>query len=123
MVVSTLRGVCRSPLARSGPAYSAARACRRWLELTLTPFRPARPVRRSAHDDERRLSTSLTGRRAGGVRGGGSTPSGCCSREGAAVLQLLAREDQALLVRRDDLLVLDLLLHVLNGVRRLHVAH
>ncbi len=35
--------------------------------------------------------------------------------QGAAVLQLLAREDEALLVRRDALLVLDLLLHVLRG--------
>ena len=42
-------------------------------------------------------------------------------REGAAVLELLAREDQALLVRRNALLVLDLLLHVLDGVRGLHV--
>ena len=40
-------------------------------------------------------------------------------RERAAVLELLAREDQALLVRRDALLVLDLLLHVLDRVRRL----
>ena len=36
--------------------------------------------------------------------------------ERAAVLQLLAREDEALLVGRDALLVLDLLLHVLDGV-------
>jgi len=34
--------------------------------------------------------------------------------EGSAVLELLAGEDQALLVRRDALLVLDLLLDVLN---------
>jgi hypothetical protein len=39
----------------------------------------------------------------------------------AAVLQLLAREDQALLVGGDALLVLDLLLHVLDRVRGLHV--
>jgi len=39
----------------------------------------------------------------------------------AAVLQLLAGEDQALLLRRDALLVLDLRLHVLDRVRRLHV--
>ena len=39
----------------------------------------------------------------------------------AAVLQLLPREDQALLVRRDALLVLDLRLHVLDGVGRLHI--
>ena len=41
--------------------------------------------------------------------------------EGAAVLELLAREDEALLVGRDALLVLDLLLHVLDRVRRLDV--
>ena len=40
-------------------------------------------------------------------------------REGAAVLELLAREDQALLVRGDALLVLNLSLHVVDGVRRL----
>jgi len=37
----------------------------------------------------------------------------------AAVLQLLASEDQALLVGRDALLVLDLGLDVLDRVRRL----
>merc|ERR1719488_134365 len=42
-------------------------------------------------------------------------------RESAAVLELLAREDEALLVRRDALLVLYLLLHVLDRVRRLDV--
>ena len=42
-------------------------------------------------------------------------------RQRAAVLQLLARKDQALLVRRNALLVLDLGLHVLDGVRRLHI--
>merc|ERR1711953_1655957 len=36
--------------------------------------------------------------------------------EGSSVLQLLASEDQPLLVRGDALLVLDLGLHVLNGV-------
>merc|ERR1711991_80140 len=40
-------------------------------------------------------------------------------REGAAVLKLLASENQTLLVRGDALLVLDLGLDVLNGVRRL----
>ena len=39
----------------------------------------------------------------------------------AAVLELLAREDQALLVGRDALLVLDLLFHVVDRVRRLDV--
>ena len=38
-------------------------------------------------------------------------------RQGAAILQLLAGKDQALLVRGDALLVLDLALHILNGVR------
>ena len=37
--------------------------------------------------------------------------------EGAAVLQLLTGEDQALLVRRDALLVLDLRLHIVDCVR------
>ena len=38
----------------------------------------------------------------------------------ATILQLLASENQTLLVRRDTLLVLDLGLHVVDGVRRLH---
>merc|ERR1719209_901862 len=38
-----------------------------------------------------------------------------------AILQLLASEDQPLLVRGDPLLVLDLCLHILDGVRRLHL--
>ena len=42
-------------------------------------------------------------------------------REGAAVLELLAGEDQALLVGRDALLVLDLGLDIVDGVRRLHL--
>ena len=42
-------------------------------------------------------------------------------RERAAVLELLAREDQALLVGGDALLVLDLLLHVVDRVRRLDI--
>ena len=40
-------------------------------------------------------------------------------REGPAVLQLLAGEDEPLLVRRDALLVLDLGLYVLDRVRGL----
>ena len=40
-------------------------------------------------------------------------------RQIAAVLELLAREDEALLVRRDALLVLNLRLHVVNRIRRL----
>jgi hypothetical protein len=41
--------------------------------------------------------------------------------ESTAVLELLASEDQALLIRGDTLLVLDLSLHSLDGVRRLHI--
>ena len=41
-------------------------------------------------------------------------------REGAAVLELLSSEDKTLLVRRNTFLVLDLLLHGLNGIRRLN---
>ena len=42
-------------------------------------------------------------------------------RKGAAVLQLLAGEDQTLLVRGNAFLVLDLGLDVLDGVRGLHI--
>merc|ERR1712203_1269238 len=42
-------------------------------------------------------------------------------RQRAAVLQLLPSEDQALLVWRDAFLVLDLRLHVVDGVARLHI--
>ena len=38
-------------------------------------------------------------------------------RQGATILQLLTSEDQTLLIRRDAFLVLDLLLHVVDGVR------
>ena len=41
--------------------------------------------------------------------------------EGSAVLELLTSEDQTLLIRGDTLLILDLSLHGLDGVRRLHV--
>jgi hypothetical protein len=41
--------------------------------------------------------------------------------EGAAIVQLLAGKDQALLVRGDALLVLDLGLHIVNGVRTLNL--
>ena len=40
-------------------------------------------------------------------------------REGTPILQLLASEDESLLVRGDALLVLDLGLHRLDGVRGL----
>jgi len=42
-------------------------------------------------------------------------------RKGSAVLKLLASEDEALLIGGDTLLVLDLGLDVLNGVRRLNI--
>ncbi len=42
-------------------------------------------------------------------------------RESATVLELLACEDEALLVRRNALLVLDLGLDVINGVGRLDI--
>ena len=42
-------------------------------------------------------------------------------RQSAAVLQLLAREDQTLLVRGDALLVLDLGLDVVDGITGLHI--
>ena len=42
-------------------------------------------------------------------------------RERPAVLQLLAGEDQPLLVRGDALLILNLRLDVLDGVRGLHL--
>merc|ERR1711998_641727 len=42
-------------------------------------------------------------------------------RKGAPVLKLLAREDQALLIRRNAFLVLNLRLHVVDRVRRLDV--
>lgn len=38
-----------------------------------------------------------------------------------AIFQLLSGEDKALLVRRDTFLVLDLVLDVIDGVRRLHL--
>merc|ERR1712203_929673 len=42
-------------------------------------------------------------------------------RESSAVLQLFASEDQTLLVWGDSLLVLDLSLHILDGVARRHL--
>jgi len=41
--------------------------------------------------------------------------------EGTAILQLLSGEDQALLIRRDSLLVLDLLLDIIDRVRGLDI--
>ena len=42
-------------------------------------------------------------------------------REGTAVLELLASENETLLVRGNAFLVLDLLLHSLDGIRGLHL--
>ena len=39
--------------------------------------------------------------------------------KGAAILKLLSSKDQALLIRRDALLVLDLRLDVVDSIRRL----
>ena len=41
--------------------------------------------------------------------------------KGSSVLELLASEDEALLIGGDALLVLDLSLDILNGVRRLNI--
>merc|ERR1711972_109648 len=41
--------------------------------------------------------------------------------KGASILQLLAREDQALLVWRDPFFILDLCLDIVDGVRGLHL--
>merc|ERR1712164_16229 len=41
--------------------------------------------------------------------------------KGSAILELLTGEDKSLLIRWDSLLVLDLGLHVLNGVRWLDI--
>ena len=49
-----------------------------------------------------------------------STPSGCCRvRESPSILELLPSEDQALLVRWNTLLVLNLRLDIVDRVRRL----
>jgi hypothetical protein len=42
-------------------------------------------------------------------------------RQGAAILELLAGEDQALLVRRNTLLILNLGLDIVDGVARLNL--
>ena len=42
-------------------------------------------------------------------------------RKGAAILELLASKDQTLLVRRDALLVLNLGLHIVDGIGRLNL--
>merc|ERR1712137_991514 len=42
-------------------------------------------------------------------------------RQSTAIFQLLASENQTLLIRGDSFLVLNLSLHILNGVRRLDI--
>ncbi|KAI8807388.1 hypothetical protein BJ742DRAFT_812553 [Cladochytrium replicatum] len=42
-------------------------------------------------------------------------------RQGTAILELLAGEDETLLVRGNSFLVLDLLLHIVDSVRRLNL--
>ena len=42
-------------------------------------------------------------------------------RQGATVLKLFSSKDETLLVRRDALLVLDLGLHIVDGVGRLNL--
>ena len=42
-------------------------------------------------------------------------------RKGATILKLLASEDETLLVRRNTFLVLYLRLHIVDGVRGLHL--
>jgi hypothetical protein len=42
-------------------------------------------------------------------------------RKSAAVLKLLSSEDKTLLIRWDSLLVLNLALDVIDGIRRLHL--
>ena len=42
-------------------------------------------------------------------------------RKGSAILELLTSEDESLLIRGDTLLILDLVLHVLDGVRGLNI--
>ena len=42
-------------------------------------------------------------------------------RQGTAILELLAGEDQPLLIWRDSFLVLDLCLDILNGITRLNL--
>merc|ERR1719427_951461 len=42
-------------------------------------------------------------------------------RQSSSIFQLFSSKDQSLLIRRDTFLVLDLGLHVLNGITRLHL--
>ena len=43
--------------------------------------------------------------------------------QGPPVLQLLAGKDEALLIRRNAFLILDLLFHVVDRVRTFHLKH
>lgn len=42
-------------------------------------------------------------------------------RQGSSIFQLLSSKDESLLIRRDTFLVLNLGLHVFDGVGRLHI--
>ena len=42
-------------------------------------------------------------------------------RKGTAIFELLSSEDKTLLIRWDSLLVLNLGLHIVDGVGRLHI--
>lgn len=42
-------------------------------------------------------------------------------REGAAILKLLSRKDETLLIRRNALLILDLRLYIVDGITGLHL--
>ena len=60
----------------------------------------------------------------GAAPGAAWIPSGCCTctvvSQGASVFELLVSKDQALLVRRDVLLVLDICLAILDRVAALN---
>jgi hypothetical protein len=66
-----------------------------------------------------KFSRKSASRHEDGGQGEESTPSGFVIRKSAAVLELLAGEDEALLVGRDPFLILDLRLDVVDRVRRL----
>ena len=96
----TLRSACaaraRSSLTADRHTLSAP------LYFSMDDQRWCSAARESQHQVERRLLLDVV------------------VRESAAVLELLASEDQALLVRRDALLVLDLGLDIFDGVRALY---
>ena len=70
-------------------------------------------------DDAQTLQS--TGGRSGVATALLDTPLPDDPVERAAVLELLASEDQALLVRGNALLILDLGLDIVDGVRTLHL--